>query len=104
MQARVAEGTLLVFDGVINRSSYASRAARKVFKKVRFPFGIKLPTWLGGYTPWTARRVMVRNIAPFIGRTIPLLGVIILSADVSEIIFCTIRDYNAIARGDDKIW
>lgn len=41
---------------------------------------------------------------PFIGRTIPLLGVIILSADVSQIIFCTIRDYNAIARGDDKIW
>ncbi|KAB0884585.1 hypothetical protein FZI19_04750 [Cronobacter muytjensii] len=57
--------------------------------------------WL---TPWTARRVMVRNIAPFIGRTIPMPGVIILSADVSQIIFCTIRDDNAIARGDDKIW
>ncbi|EOY5382377.1 STM2901 family protein [Cronobacter dublinensis] len=85
-------------------TSYASTTARKVFKKAKFPFGIKLPTWLGGYTPWTARRVMVRNIAPFIGRTIPLLGVIILSADVSQIIFCTIRDYNAIARGDDKIW
>lgn len=41
---------------------------------------------------------------PFIGRTIPLLGVIILSADVSQIIFYTIRDYNAIARRDDKIW
>jgi len=41
---------------------------------------------------------------PFIGRAIPLLGVIILSAEASQIIFCTIRDYNAIARGDDKIW
>lgn len=85
-------------------TSYASRATRKVFKKAKFPFGIKLPTWPGGYTPWTARRVMVRNITPFIGRTIPLLGIIILSADVSQIIFCTIRDYNAIVRGDDKIW
>ncbi|PRD15376.1 STM2901 family protein [Pantoea coffeiphila] len=85
-------------------TSYASKAARKVFKKTKFPFGISLPTWLGGYTPWTARRVMVRNIAPFVGRSIPLLGIIILAADISEITYCTVRDYNRIARDGDKLW
>lgn len=75
-----------------------------MFKKSKFPFGIFLPTWLGGYTPWTARRVMVRNIAPFVGRFIPLIGEIILAADVSQITYRTIRDYNTIARGNDKLW
>lgn len=85
-------------------TSYASKGARAVFKKAKFPFGLSLPTWLGGYTPWTARRVMVRNIGTFVGRTIPLLGVLVLTNDVSQIVYCTIRDYNAIARGNDKIW
>ncbi|EAA4494656.1 hypothetical protein K3U97_004197 [Salmonella enterica] len=90
--------------GATKGTSYASRAARAVFKKSKFPFGISLPTWLGGYTPWTARRVMVRNIAPFVGRSIPLIGEIILAADVSQITYRTIRDYNTIARGNDKLW
>lgn len=85
-------------------TSYASKAARKVFKKTKFPFGISMPTWLGGYTPWTAKRVMVRNIGTFVGRSIPLIGIIILAADVSAIIYRTVRDYNIIARGGDKIW
>ncbi|AXF77905.1 hypothetical protein LU604_24380 [Erwinia tracheiphila] len=85
-------------------TSYASVAARKVFRKAKFPFGISLPTWLGGYTPWTARKVMVRNIAPFVGRSVPLLGVIILAADITEITYRTIRDYNMIARGSGRLW
>lgn len=85
-------------------TSYASKAARRVFKKAKFPFGISMPTWLGGYTPWTARRVMVHNIAPFVGRSIPLLGVVILSADVLQIVYGTIHNYNTIARGNDKLW
>ncbi|EDX45597.1 Putative membrane protein [Salmonella enterica subsp. enterica serovar Typhimurium] len=47
---------------------------------------------------------MVRNIAPFVGRSIPLIGEIILAADVSQITYRTIRDYNTIARGNDKLW
>lgn len=85
-------------------TSHASKASRAVFKKAKFPFGLELPTWIGGYTPWTARRVMVRNIGTFVGRTIPLLGILVLASDISQIVYNTIRDYNAIARGDDKIW
>jgi hypothetical protein len=90
--------------GATKGTSHASKAARTVFKKSKFPFGVSLPTWLGGYTPWTTRRVMVRNIAPFVGRTIPLLGIIVLAADVSEITYKSIRDYNMIARDNDKLW
>ncbi|AHK20897.1 membrane protein [Yersinia similis] len=90
--------------GATKGTSYASKAARSVFKKTKFPFGMSLPTWLGGYTPWTARKAMVRNIAPFVGRSIPLLGLIIIAADVSAITYRAIRDYNMIARGGDKLW
>ncbi|EAB2096960.1 hypothetical protein J3W29_000081 [Salmonella enterica] len=33
-----------------------------------------------------------------------LIGEIILAADVSQITYRTIRDYNTIARGNDKLW
>ncbi|KMV73041.1 STM2901 family protein [Rosenbergiella epipactidis] len=85
-------------------TSYASKSARAIFGKTKFPFGLSLPTWLGGYTPWTVRRVMVRNIASFVGRSIPLLGVMILASDVTQITYRTLRDYNTIARGNDKVW
>lgn len=97
-------GTRGKFANATKGTSYASKAARAVFKKSKFPFGISLPTWLGGYTPWTARRVMVRNIAPFVGRSIPVIGQIILASDVSQITYRTLRDYNNIARGNDKLW
>lgn len=90
--------------GATKGTSYASRGARAIFKKTKFPFGISLPTWLGGYTPWTARRVMVRNIAPFVGRSIPVIGIVMLASDVSQITYRTLRDYNIIARGNDKLW
>lgn len=85
-------------------TSYASIGARAVFGKMKFPFGISLPGWLGGYTLRTARHIMVHNIAPFVGRSIPLIGVVMLASDVTQMTYRTIRDYNAIARGSDKLW
>lgn len=37
--------------GATKGTSYASRTARAVFKKSKFPFGISLPTWLGRLHP-----------------------------------------------------
>lgn len=34
----------------------------------------------------------------------PVVGWIILASDVSQIAYRTVRDYNRIARGSDKIW
>ena len=90
--------------GTILGTSYASKASRAVFKKAKFPFGMKLPTWLGGYTPWTVKRRMVRKMGTWVGPTIPLMGEVISVAAVSQIIYNTIIEYNTIARGNDKIW
>lgn len=85
-------------------TSRISKGVRGLLKNTMFPFGIKMPTWIGGYTPWTVKLKMVRKVSTFIGRTIPLIGEVILVADVSQITYCSIRDYNAITRGNDKIW
>ena len=90
--------------GAKEGTSRISKAMRRRFKTAKFPYGIHLPTWIGGYTPWTVQRRMVAKISTFIGRTIPLIGEVILIADVSQIAYCSIRDYNRIARGNDKLW
>lgn len=85
-------------------TSRVSKSVRGLLKNTMFPFGIKMPTWIGGYTPWTVKLKMVRKVSTFVGRTIPLIGEVILIADVSRITYCSLRDYNFIARGDDKLW
>lgn len=85
-------------------TSRVSKKVRGIFKNTMFPFGIKMPAWIGGYTPWTVKLKKVRKVSTFIGRTIPLIGEVDLVADVSQIACCTIRDYNAVARGNDKLW
>lgn len=90
--------------GTKEGTSRVSKFMRRAFKTTKFPFGLKLPTWVGGYTPWTAERRMVAKISTFVGRTIPLVGEVILLVDVSQITYCSIRDYNRIARKADKLW
>ena len=46
----------------------------------------------------------VNNLGAFIGRWIPILGIIILASDVSVISYKTTARYNLIARGNDKLW
>lgn len=83
-------------------TSYASKASRKVFIKAQFSFCIKLSSVISGYLPSTIRAIAI--IGTFTGRAIPVVGWVILSSDISQIIYRTIRDYNAIARGNDKLW
>ncbi|MDX6038694.1 hypothetical protein SIL11_04050 [Scandinavium sp. V105_1] len=85
-------------------TSRVSKRVRGLLKNTMFPCGIKMPTWIGGYTPWTVERRMVRKVSTFVARTIPLIGEVVLAADVSQIAYCSVRDYNAIARGSDKLW
>lgn len=59
---------------------------------------------IGGYPPHKLKIIMVRQISTFTGRAIPVLGWVILATDISEITYRTVRDYNRIARGNDKIW
>lgn len=90
--------------GAIKGTSYASQASRKVFGKAKLPLGFRLPSVIGGYPPSTLRVRMVANISTFVGRAVPVVGWIILASDVSIIAYKTVTQYNAIARGNDKIW
>lgn len=89
---------------IIEGTSLASRGSRKVFGTAKFPWGIQLPSVIGGYPPSTLKIKMVAKISAFTGRAIPVVGWIILASDVSQIAYRTVRDYNRIARGSDKIW
>ena len=88
----------------IEGTSLASRSSRKIFGTTKFPRGILLPSVIGGYPPSTLKIKMVAKISSFTGRAIPVMGWGILASDVSQIVYNTVRDYNRIARGDDKIW
>jgi hypothetical protein len=46
----------------------------------------------------------VTNLGAFVGRWIPILGIIIIAADVSTITYKATNKYNTIARGRDKLW
>ena len=46
----------------------------------------------------------VTNLCAFVGRWIPILGIIIIAADVSTIAYKATNKYNTIARGNDKLW
>lgn len=88
----------------VEGTSWASRGARRVFGKAKFPWGIKLPSFIGGYPPRTLQRRMTHKVSTFTGRAIPVVGWVILASDVGQIAFNTIKNYNRIARGNDKIW
>lgn len=90
--------------GAEKGTSYASKASRKVFMNTKFPFGIKLPSVIGGYPPSTIRIRLVANIGTFTGRAIPVFGWILLANDVTQITYHTLKNYNMIAREKDKLW
>ncbi|POT57782.1 hypothetical protein C3432_07520 [Citrobacter amalonaticus] len=46
----------------------------------------------------------VTNLGAFVGRWIPIIGIIIIAADVSTIAYKSTNKYNTIARGNDKLW
>jgi len=88
----------------IKGTSWASRAARRVFPDAKFPFGIQLPTITGGYPPRTARILFTHKLSTFVGRAIPVVGWVIMARDVADISFHSVRLYNTLARGKDKLW
>lgn len=89
--------------GAIDRTSIASLASRKALRGKRIPGDLKLPT-LVGTNVFNLRIRMVRNLGAFVGRTIPVIGWLLLATDVGTISYKSVRRYNQIAIGDDKLW
>ena len=92
------------FAGATPGTSYASKGVRRVFGNAKFPWGIQLPSIIGGYPPRTLKIIMTHKVSTFVGRAIPVVGWVILSYDLFQITFHTVGKYNSIARGNDKIW
>jgi hypothetical protein len=90
-------------SGAIKGTSLSSIYSRRIFKKTKIPMGISLPTIIGGPIQGLKIR-FIRNLGTFIGRTIPVLGWAILICDVSTISYNTVRRYNQMARGEDKLY
>jgi hypothetical protein len=87
------------FGGATPGTSIASLAARAALD-VELPFRLPMIT---GASLGTLRIAFTRNLGAFVGRTIPIVGWVVLAADVTEIIWKTITTYNAIAKTEDRI-
>jgi len=82
-------------------TSLASKTVRKYLKGKIMPF--KLPTVMGYYPP-RMKIIMTRKLSTFVGRSIPVLGVVILAYDISAIVVKTTNKYNTIASPDDRLY
>lgn len=90
-------------NGAWKGTSYASVYSRKLLRDYRLPF--RLPTWIQNpQKPLQMKRIMTHKLGTFVGRSIPVLGWVIMAADVAEIGWKTTVKYNRIANKDDRIW
>jgi hypothetical protein len=48
--------------------------------------------------------IMVRNIGKFVGRAVPVVGWVILARDVTMISINSVRHYNRLVLGEDRIF
>jgi len=48
--------------------------------------------------------MMTNNLGAFVGRTIPVIGWVLLASDVAQITYKTVNTYNTIARKEDRVW
>jgi len=88
------------FAGATPGTSVVSTYSRKLFRDRMMP--MRLPTWIG--FPPNVKRVMTMRLGTFVGRTIPVIGWVLLAADVTTITFKAMNKYNTIARPADRVW
>ncbi|MFE8103113.1 hypothetical protein RBA63_13695 [Brenneria goodwinii] len=81
-------------------TSRASKVSRTIFRNRRLP--IKLPTVVG-YPP-KMKIIMTHKLGTFVGRAIPVFGVVVLTVDVMMITTKTVSKYNAIARKEHRLF
>lgn len=88
------------FAGATRNTSVASIISRKVLNR-QMPFRLPMIT---GKSLSTLKIALTKNLGAFAGRTVPIVGWVVLAYDVEEIIRKTSLKYNAIAIGKDKLW
>ncbi|MCK4165381.1 hypothetical protein HFK89_23765 [Ralstonia pseudosolanacearum] len=88
------------FAGATKGTSPLSIASRNLLNK-QMPFRMKMIT---GRSLSTLRIATTRNLGAWVGRTVPMVGWVILAYDVEEITRKTLVTYNSMAQAGDKIW
>lgn len=83
----------------IHRNLSASIAARKLLP---FKVAVRLPT-ITKIGLKDVRIAFTRNLGAFVGRTILLVGEVLLARDAFLIIRHTIVSYNRIAKPEDRV-
>jgi hypothetical protein len=85
--------------GAVRGTSVVSMASRKLLP---YQIALRLPTitraGVGGL-----RIAMTRNLGAFVGRTIPVVGVAMLSRDAFLIMRHTIVSYNRLVKPEDRV-
>ncbi len=81
-------------------TSIASLYSRR-YLDIELPF--RLPTFTNASLRYL-KPMWVNNLGKFVGRTIPVLGWVLLASDIATIFYKATSRYNKIARGNDKIW
>jgi len=82
-------------------TSIASVLSRKLLKDMRFPFGLRPVAPVGSFNK--LKMVPSNKIATFVGRYIPWVGYACAVVTVQKILHKTKREYNLIARPNDRI-
>nr|WP_230681033.1 hypothetical protein [Paracidovorax cattleyae] len=89
------------FAGATKGTSIASAVSRKVL-----PFELKhriLPT-ITWKSMLQLKVLLVKNIGTFVGRTIPVVGVVMLAYDAYKISAESVRAYNELIKEEDKVF
>jgi hypothetical protein len=88
------------FGGATKGTSLVSSTLSRRLN-VQLPF--RLPT-LTGRNLASIRVMFTNNLGRFAGRTVPVLGWIWLTYDVSHIVWTAVNRYNRIALAEDRLW
>jgi hypothetical protein len=85
--------------GATKGTSIASLVSRQV---LNYDLKIRLPM-LTGSSIKTLRIALTKNLGAFVGRSVPVVGWIIIANDVVRIIWNTVTTYNILALPEDRI-
>lgn len=86
--------------GATKGTSVASVASRQLLN-YQMPF--RMPA-ITGRSIFELKIAFTRNLGAFVGRTVPVVGWVILAYDVTQIIQKTLFKYNALVKPEDRLW
>lgn len=80
-----------------------SLASKYIGKTLPYKMPFRAPTLIFDVSPLTLKIRMTKNLGRFVGRSVPVVGWIILAYDISKITYNTIKKYNSIVHPADII-